>query len=408
MTDAPVNNAHPAEAAAAAPEDEDLIAVFGEDLATVPEPMPADAAGFAPWHHPVKQVVRQKQWVSQVEVYLRDHVEQPRTLRYFTLPGPDMLDVRALATVCAPAGHKIEYFGFDSSGSDADSPQSAKRFKTEAALRQADVITDNIMVHPDRLEDIAVPGSHTAEKLKSQAAFDIVNIDGCDHLAFTPKGRQVTTYHALKVLLAHQAKRDEPWLLWITTRATPADLGDPMGDFQAAIRSNTQQSEEFIGAIVETLGLTRNTYVAEMTELWSARDERFLKLFTIGLSKYLLQLLHEQPNHPANVELKSAYAYRVFADSPDMLAIAYKITPGPRRLLEPGQAHQRQPLEVAHAVRVAERTRRLWNIDQAIQEDAELLELAVDGTVSLLAAADYDVEAWRQWVRDHHVRPLAI
>lgn len=408
MTDVQIENLHAVDQILVSQEDDDLRSVFGDSLAAEPVDGVDDRPKFAPWHHPVKQVVRHKQWVSQLEVYLRDHVSQPRTLRYFTLPGPDLLDVRTLAKVCGPGGHKIEYFGFDSSGAQGDGSQNARRFKVEAALRQADVITDNIIVHSDRLEDIAVRGSHTAEKLKLQAAFDIVNIDGCDHLAYTPRGRRATTYDALKVLISHQSKRDEPWLLWITTRVTPEELGDPLGDFQAAIRSNAAQSEEFIGAMVDVLGLSRNTYVAEMTNIWSVSDERFLKLFTIGLSKYLLQLLHSQPNHPANVELKSAYSYRVFSDAPDMMALAFKITPGQRQLIEPGRALQQGPVEVQHALRVVEQTRRLWNIDQAIQDDGELLKLAVDGTIDLLSSAEYDMDAWRQWVRGHQVRPLNI
>jgi hypothetical protein len=408
MTDASIENPDLIKQMLVSGDDDDLRSVFGDNLAAEPVRDIDNRPAFAAWHHPVKQVVRHKQWVSQLELYLRDHVAQPRTLRYFTLPGPDLLDVRTLAKVCGPVGHKIEYFGFDSSGAEADSPRNARRFKVEAALRQADAITDNIIVHSDRLEDIAVHGSHTAAKLKLQAAFDIVNVDGCDHLAYTPKGRKKTTYDALKVLISHQSKRDEPWLLWITTRVTPEELGDPLGDFQAAIRANAEESEEFIGAIVGVLGMSRHTYVAEMNQIWAASDERFLRLFTIGLSKYLLRLLHNQPNHPANVELKSAYSYRVFADAPDMMALAFKITPGQRQLIEPGRMPLGRAVEVQHALRVVEQTKRLWNIDQAIQDDAELLQLAVDGTIDLLASAEYDMDAWRQWVRNHQIRPLKI
>lgn len=387
----------------------DLTDVFGDNLAgeAVASAVTADR-NFAPWHHPVKQIVRQEQWMAQTAAFLKDETA-PRTIRYFTLPGPDLLDVRSLTEVAAPAGHKIEYFGFDSSGAGPDAPENLQRFKMEASLRQAGLITDNIIVHPDRLEDIALPTSLAAAELGSQAAFDIINIDGCDHLAYKAPGRATTTFDALKVLIQHQAVRDRPWLLWITTRVSPEQMSDPMLQFQQAIQSNCAESEDFAVALCEALGIERAHYARETTRLWAnGGEEAYLKLYTVGLSKYLLRLFHGQPNHPGNVELACSYAYRVREDAPDMIAVAYRITPKGRKLIEPGSPQQGASPEVQHALKIVARADRLWNIDEAIQTDADLRNDAAQGMAKLLEGAGYNLNEWRHWLMSHPVRPLAV
>src|SRR4051812_7240898 len=49
---------------------------------------------FAPWHHPVKQFVREYQWADLVRKLVDEHrtEDQRDTLKYFTLPGADLLD----------------------------------------------------------------------------------------------------------------------------------------------------------------------------------------------------------------------------------------------------------------------------------------------------------------------------
>ena len=93
-----------------------------------------------------------------------------------------------------------------------------------------------------------------------------------------------------------------------------------------------------------------------------------------------------------------------------MLAMAFEITPAERRLIEPMRPAPGPDMaaEVTQALRVLERVKRLWNIDEAVSNDAKTRALAVDGMEQLLRTADYDMDAWREWVRTHPVRPLEI
>jgi hypothetical protein len=369
---------------------------------------------FKPWHHPVKQIVRDQQWAALTVKLLERKPALPGVLRYFTLPGADMLDVQVLADVCSPRGVKIDYFGFDS-GADEWSGEisitGTQASTTESALRQAGRITDGALIMPDRLEDIARDDSQAAELLRRQAPFDVINIDACDHLAYSPRGRERSTFDALRTLLSHQMDARSPWLLFITTRAAPELLGNPGLQMQLAISANLQIARESFGqALAAAIDAEAHLLGSALNDCWIKHDMKFLKLYSIGLGKFLLQFFHGQPNHPAKVELASAYAYRVHADMPDMLALAFRITPDQRRVYDPiaGGAAVIPNLEPERAVQVASRASKLVDIDEALEMEADVRLDAVAKTIALLKAANYDVDAWTHWLATHERRPMIL
>lgn len=193
----------------------DLANIYGEDFAEVdqPELFPEKRQNFAPWHHPVKQLVRKTQWEALVTRLVKDNAPDGNVLRYFTLPGADLLDVRVISEGCAPLGVQIEYFGFDAGMQAVE--LNAQRIELESALRQAGRITANALILPDRLEDIAVDQSQAARQLETRQPFHVINIDACDHLAYQPDGRQRSTFDAVHALLRHQMIATRPWLLFI-------------------------------------------------------------------------------------------------------------------------------------------------------------------------------------------------
>jgi hypothetical protein len=293
---------------------------------------------FKAWHHPVKQIVRLKQWAALTQKLVEDRSIKPTVLRYFTLPGPDLLDVRVLADVCQPLGVAVEYFGFDIGGDDNDPSDNEVEhmrgawINAESALRQSGRITANAIIQPDRLEDIAVKDSQAATQLRQRPVFDVVNVDACDHLAYLPKGRTHNTFDALNALLAHQMKATLPWLLFITTRVEPSLLGNPGVAFQTAINQNLGLPDAaFRTALAECLEADPDKIASALAETWSTHNLNFLKLYSVGLGKFLLQFFCGQPNLPANVELASAYTYRVYTEEPDMIALAFRIIPDPPR-----------------------------------------------------------------------------
>lgn len=406
-------------------QEDDILAVYGSPEAESDDL--SQLAGrhrkFSPWHHPVKQIVRDSQWATLTAKLINDRPAGTlRTLRYFTLPGEDLLDIKVLAEACTPLGVRIEYFGFnsaepmsgkeDASGETSEhSSDRAPWVMAESALRQAGRVTPDAVIHSDRLEDIALEHSHAAAQLRLQPTFDIINIDACDHLAYAPKGRERSAFDALQALLRHQMPARNPWMLFLTTRVDPALLGQPGIDFQRAITQNLGiPGSGFGAALAACLNAEEVRLATEISAAWSIHNNNFLKLYSVGLGKFLLQFFCGQPNLPANVELASVYAYRVYKDEPDMLALAFRIIPDPPRVYAPstGGAAVVPTLEPARAIRVAQRATRLWDIDEALENDEDLRTRAVTGTRQLLESAHYDIKAWREWLAGHETRPITL
>ncbi len=399
--------------------DADFVnAVFGETDELSEDQTGEDSRDdFAPWHHPVKQIVRDYQWATAVKKLVEEHrsVDQREVLRYFTLPGADLLDVRVLGDALADSGTAIEYFGFDS-GYDADagsgsSDTTGAYLAAESALRQAGRITGKAEILKDRLEDIAIEKSHAAGRLRQRDVFDVINIDACNHLGYLPDGRDKSLFDAMQILLAHQLKASKPWLLFLTTRANVQFLGGPTTELQGAIHKNLDAHRELFGAALATcIGGSLTTLASDMSTGWSNQSSSFLKLFCVGIGKFLLQFFHAQVSIPARVEMLSAYAYKVSGDEPDMLSVAFRITPEAVRIQRPsmGGAIAIPVLELTHALALISRVERLWNLDDAISESPTVRKDAIDGTRKLLASANFDLTKWADWLSNHAIRPLQV
>ena len=382
--------------------DDDLQAVFGENREASPESVPAArrTPTFAPWHRPVKQVVRSEQWKALTNRLLEETPPEDKIFRYFTLPGADLLDVRVLAECCIKHGVQVQYFGFDSTASNTrhlgieDITTSAS-----SALLHAGRITADSEVIKGRLEDIADVRTHAYTQLRKRRPFHAINIDVCDHLAYSPPGQANSTFQALNRLLEHQLDADTPWLLLITTRVDPTVLETaPIIRFQKAISDNLlNEAQEFKIALAEALGSELGRVGAASITAWTEQNENFLRIYTIGLGKYLLTSCLGQPNFPARVQLASVYAYRVHDDSPDMLAIAFRVSPEGRRFLPPG-SDLRPRSEPAWAAQLVRQSLKLQDLDNALDRDENLRETAFSETRDLLKEANYDIDAWERWV----------
>lgn len=396
------------------PQNDDIEAIFGDQshaLDVTADELSNQRKDFEPWHHPVKQVVRDRQWASLTSRLLKDRpAGSLPVLKYFTLPGRDLLDVHVLSEACEPYGVKIQYFGFNSNLGSTKEPD-ATWVTTEAALRQSGRITDDALVLSDRLEDIALENSQAAEALKGRLPFDVINIDACDHLAYSPPGREHSIFDALNALLRHQMRAHTPWLLFITTRVSPSLLAQPGLLFQDAINKNLLvQGSGFGAALATCIGADAHRLAVEMPTIWGSNDNRFLKLYSVGLGKFLLQFFNGQPNLPANVELASLYTYRVHGTQPDMLALAFRITPDAVRVYAPniGGAAVVPDLEPSRAIKVAQQAVKLQDLDHALETEVEVLGAAVNGTRKLLQQANYDLTAWQNWLAELPQRPLIV
>ncbi|WP_156459044.1 hypothetical protein [Rhodanobacter sp. Root480] len=387
---------------------DDLTSVFGtEDVRPHDEGLRLKN-DFLPWHRPVKQLVRKEQWAALAVRLVKD--SKLSKLRYLTLPGADMFDVRVIAETCAQEGCKVEYLGFDSSRSGergvdqlaAATANAAQRDTAESVLRQTGLVTDSSITLNDFLEDIAVSGSQACAILRNFGHFDIVNIDACDHLAVEPVGERPGLFSAVKEVFSHQRGRHSPWLLYVTTRVSPDRLGGPKEEFVDAIKRNLDlPTDVFRNAFAEAMGVSADDVEDVVSDGWAIHDDRLLKLFSIGLGKYLLQLAHGHYGDPAKVELASCYCYRVHEGSADMLALAFRITPTAKRIAQPtigGGVLNLPLLEPVLAARVANKVVKLVDLDRELAEQPDLAEGALAATLKLLEVANYNLDEYREWL----------
>jgi len=400
-------------------------ASFVEDIYGAPEDFDDRPAlqglrsGFQPWHHPVKQIVRDEQWGEQTVRLLDEHYKDVEVLKYLTLPGSDLLDVRAMTDLTRPRGVKVEYLGFDSGyvtedavGAVMDPSEALERDTAEAELRQAGKITSNCDVIRYRLEDIALKNSPAKDRLDQHGAFHIINVDACDFIGHCPPNQPRNTFDALQVLLAHQFRATKPWMLYLTTRARPEFATGPSDHFKKAVNDNLAVvGGDFRPALAACLDIDESELSVRLNDTWAQMGPNYLKLFTVGLGKYLLQFYNGQPGHQANVKLTSAYTYRIHGPEPDMLAIAFKIIPA-QPVAHPatvgGTSIAIASLEPVRAVHIANRAAKLRNLDHDLETDADLRQRACDNSLALLRAARYDLSKYTAWLEAHPQRPMKL
>lgn len=106
------------------------------DLQKEPEALAVPEKGFKPWHKPRKHFVRLRQWSDEVKALITDLSRMragalPERLRYLTLPGDELLDIRVLHDACAEKKVRLRYLGFNT-------PEGGVR-RLESELSQAKV-----------------------------------------------------------------------------------------------------------------------------------------------------------------------------------------------------------------------------------------------------------------------------
>ncbi len=146
---------------------------------------------FLPWHKPRKQYIRNNQWNSVI-VSLVDALDlkgKARSLEYLSLPGPDLLDVRSLYSVCADKEVRIRFTGLNAIAVE-DKESTMDQLISLDELRGLQYIDPSSDVHPDHLERLSNKTSIAYQNVIKQApTYDVINIDLCgSFLESPPKG----------------------------------------------------------------------------------------------------------------------------------------------------------------------------------------------------------------------------
>ncbi len=182
----------------------------------VPQPL-----AFAPWHKPRKQFIRKYQWVKHAHGVIAQLREAGKwndgaPLKYLTLPGPDLLDVRLLAEVCSRENIDFHYTGF-CHASESDAERLRKNIH-QFSIDHGERIRPGSEVHPARIEDVVVQRSSAETLLKRDGHYDIVNIDACSPIANDNHERTDRLIDAIRKIIEFQLSSSRlPWMLYLTT-----------------------------------------------------------------------------------------------------------------------------------------------------------------------------------------------
>ncbi|MEH3116635.1 MAG: hypothetical protein PGN25_03240 [Methylorubrum populi] len=362
------------------------------------------AKKFAAWHHPRKQFVRIQQWCAEVRKLIPQlGLRQGESFRYLTLPGNELFDVRALHGVCAALDVKLRYLGFNSVG--VNTPDQLELALSQSEVRALSSIDEFSAVIEDRLETVANDRSPGLLRAKQDGPFHAINLDLCESIAFREIGHSKgSPLKATGKLLELQLKSANPWLLFITTKAQPALVGDFAREgFMRAVNSNVEASGEFRSKLAELISSDLDNLDAELAAAWATQDADFLRLFCTGLGKWLLGILANAAP-PRALSLLSACYYQSGPDGPDMLSLAFLCGGAAQPVIDPtvilpAAALPAAPSEVESALQLAAQIGVMFDLDAKLLADEQLREKLINQAGRLMSTARYSEEAYGEWAR---------
>lgn len=384
---------------ATAPEDTDL----GADPRHV-EPAQGKTA-FERWHHPRKQYVRVQQWCAQARALIRE-LRLPRgaTFNYLTLPGDEMLDIRALNDVCANQGVMLKYLGFNNVM--PGTARSAELNLSHSEVRDLPGVDHFSTVLEEKLEAIGRTDSPAHHQMRQHGPFHAINIDLCDSLTHHDiDDRRGSSLKVLAELMLTQLTTTSPWLLFLTTMAQPGLVSARnLKGFQDTINANIEASPDFATELARLISGNADELDARMQIAWTQQDPDFLRLFCAGLGKWLLAILcHSAPQR--SLRLVNSFYYRVGPDGPDMLSLAFRCDTAPQDLVDRAgilpAAEQMDPFsEVQLAIALAQELKGAVDLDAMIADDIALSERLVSQAKRLMVSARFSPDAYEAWAAE--------
>lgn len=356
---------------------------------------------FAPWHKPRKQYVRKFQWVHHARGVINQlkqagHLNHGAPLKYLTLPGPDLLDVRLLADVCSTEDVPLQYTGFcHTSESEAE---RLRRNIHQFSIDHEERISKGSEVHPARIEDVATRRSEAETLLKRNGPYDIINLDACSPIANDNHERTDRLIDAVRKVVEFQLNNSrKPWMLYLTTPFQTDSVSEQsLEALHKQITENAESDEEFAAELSSQFQgeETITEYLSRTAEL---NGIDFVTSATIGISKWFVHLA-SQANY--SVKKMEGYCYSLFAEEPfepNMISVCYLFLPDEIAIIDgtgltPNEECEAGVAPISDHVRALRRSLNLVNLDDLLLAEAETRTSMIDETKDLLRNAGYSVD----------------
>ena len=368
-----------------------------EDLA-----VPVELTELAPWHRPRKQWVRESQWITLSRRLISRELHGPGLprpasgkpeVRYLTLPGIDYLDVRELADVCGELDCCLTSTGFQLGGEG--NRLVARAELREKSLIDAGYITDNSHTYARRFQEIASPNGQALRDLRRRGPFHIVNIDACGSIAPPsanhPQRLIDAFFKTVELQLELKASR---WLLFLTADARPDSIANAtMNSLCEAIRLNAQESEDFRRRARGLLHAEELDIETAMERASETVGEEFLRLFSLGIAKWLLAL-GRQRRWAVKTHRPCCYTTMPEGDeTPSMACLAFEFIPPDPGLSDPFEVSRARPTPPRNlqnmSVLAANAVSDIENADTRMKSDDSLRGRMAKRLRALLLEAGY-------------------
>lgn len=377
-----------------ADEENELEGIYqGKLLLALPAKPRAD---FKPWHKPRKHYLRLRQWCLEAQKLIKSlALKEGDQLRYFGLPGEDLLDLWVLKGICESANIKLRYIGFDSSRRSASVNLATHRVNSNRFIHPASLILG------DSLQAILRKSSPAFRHADDNAPYDIINLDLCDSIVNQSLPDSYPNLEVVRALCDIQCqRRGQPWILFLTTRVLREGLKDEaLRKMFHFIIENINSGEKFSTSLEGHLGIKAQS-VIDAKNPDDFDNEKWMECHTLAFAKWLLAYL---VNLGCGVSLLDSYVYNVQFSGKDMVSLGFMIEPAPVS----GVDHSGMTVGIDHgssvpkeeklACDILEKIAGIKDVDLLLAGDQDLLTKFIEKKASLLAGVGYDPEAYRVW-----------
>jgi len=384
------------EAAAESAEDE-LRRLLGDGPVPFPERAERE---FKPWHRPRKQYVRSVQWSRELGFLVRD-LGLDNELRYLTLPGDDLLDIRYLAeSVCTSRGLRLKYLGFNTAAfpSDVRQPElNAAQF----SINRLEYINPESEVFPGDFRQIGDTRSVPWQRVRRAGPFHAINLDLCGGFAGREKTEEIPNYFAaLQALLQNQGSSDHDFLLFLTTRMDEHSVDKEVrASLNDIVRRVHETCKAYASGFASAWGLPAGGESVRLLERIG-----FAEAFMLGLTQWIVA---QGVTHGLKASVRNFMTYRTGRKNgdDDIVSLAIRFKPDP--FIQPdaqglvrtvGVESSRDEKICEQSAAIPEKVGSRVLVDEILRTQGQDFERCMNEASRLLAAAGYDASTYRDWV----------
>ena len=365
---------------------------------------------FEPWHKPRKQFIRKFQWAKETKALLpRIGLEDGRPLKYLSLPGADMFDIRVLHKFCSEHDVTLKYLGFKTGRENKDYDRN---ISVSEVSKLSNVHKGSEMVVDD-IRSVGCTGTKGHDSFKKLCPFDVINFDICDCILekrVKKDTERITYFDTIHSILNLQMNNTtKPWLLFITTRSTPNDVDSKDTSLiWNCVRDNAKKYVKFKSALEGFLRIKLKTDHS-YDDICKLNPSIFTGFFGIGIGKWFLNLMmREKPL--CSVKMLKGYHFRTGGSkTPNMLSAAFLFEPIPAykndeyRIVKHPLKINSPPTKEDVACSIIESAKDIGDLDLIMKKE-ELMKKMCNETKSLLADAHYSVTGYDDWLAKNGVR----